>query len=314
MDTPDPNHRKNSYPISTGDIVRVILATLLVMIGGFTLVALLTVSGVLTGGEAPTVEDVESWAEGGITSLPTGLKITSMIVQAALIIPVLIFLRNRKLSPRIFLRAQPVPKSLLIFSVMVGFGVAVLGDEVDRLIAMVLPMTESLYEGVQSAMAIHSLTDFLTMGLTIALIAPVVEELIFRGFFQRYFEATKGVTAGVLAASALFAAYHFNIYWLIPILLMATVMGAMAWRAESVLPSIVVHATNNITGLIAGNVWGAEEPAWYGLGGHVSPWMLILAGLMLFLGLRWFFSTAETLGLGGHGPGGVSGSHLDTSV
>jgi len=315
VDSPENQQpQRPKYPVSPGDIVRVILATLLVLVAGFTVVALLTVSGVLTGGKPPTPEHLEEWTKNGISSLPLALKVMAMVVQAALIVPVLLFLRNHKLSPYIFLRIRPVPLSLLFYSVVVGFAIAVIGDEISRLVGLVLPMPEDMFEGLARALRLNSWADVLTMGVTVALLAPVVEELIFRGFFQRYFEATRGVTSGVLAASALFAAYHFNLYWMIPILLMATVMGAMAWRAESVLPSVTVHATNNVLGLVTANVWAAGDPAWYTFKGHVNPWIILLAIVLLIVALRRFFSTAEMKGLGGHGPRGDSGGHLDTKA
>jgi membrane protease YdiL (CAAX protease family) len=304
--------QRPAYPIGPGDITRVILATLLILIAGFTVVALLTMTGILTGGEPPTPEHLENWTKNGISSLPLGLKLMAMVVQVALIIPVLLFLRNHKLSYFVFLRVRPVPISLLFYSVIVGFAIAVIGDEINRLIGLVLPMPEELFEGLAQAMTLKTTSDVLTLGITVAVLAPVVEEMIFRGFFQRYFEATRGVTSGVLVASALFAVYHFNLYWLIPILLMSTVMGAMVWRAESVFPSITVHATNNVIGLVTANLWGTTDPSWYAFKGQVSPWMILLALVLLVVSLRQYFSIAQAKGLGGHSPRGDTGGHLDT--
>lgn len=311
----DGNHRKKSdYPISSGDITRVILATLFILIGGFALVALLVMSGLLTGGQPLDEQTLESWTSEGLTSLPTGLKVAAMVVQFAFIIPAWLFLRRRQLSPQTYFRFHSIPVNLVIYSIMVGVGVALIGDELNRLVGMLIPIPEELFEGVDRALAMKSTADYLTMGLTVVLIAPVIEEMLFRGFFQRYFEATRGVTSGVLATSALFAAYHFNLYWLIPILVMATVMGAMAWRAESVLPSVIVHSVNNSIGLYASNTWGTEDPVWYAAHGHLKPLVLLVGVGALVFGLRLFFAEARARGLGGHGPGGDSGHHVDTSV
>lgn len=299
------------YPIGPSDITRVILATLLILVAGFIVVALLTMTGLLTGGKPPTPDSLEEWTKEGITSLPIGLKIMAMVVQAALIIPVLLFLRNRKLSPYVFLRIRPVPFSMIFYAVIVGFGIAVLGDEINRLVGLLIPMPDDMFEGLAQALTLKSTADVLTMGVTVVVLAPVIEEMIFRGFFQRYFEATRGVTSGVLVASALFAVYHFNLYWLIPILVMSTVMGAMVWRAESVFPSIMVHATNNLISLVTANLWGTKDPSWYAWKGHVSPWLLLVAIGLLYVALRQYFAIAQEKGIGGYGPGGTGG-HLDT--
>lgn len=312
-DNRDPE-KKPEYPITAGEITRVILATLLILVAGFVLVALLVFSGVLTGGKPLTQETLDAWTSEGLTSLPTSIKVAAMVVQFGFIIPAWIFLRRKSLSRRTYFRIQPVPITMLFYSVLIGLGVALIGDELNRLVALLMPVPEAMFEGVEQTLSMKTMADYLTMGLTVVLIAPIIEEMLFRGFFQRYFEATRGVTAGVLTTSALFAAYHFNLYWLIPILVMATIMGAMAWRAESVLPSIAVHATNNFIGLLAANTWGSQDPEWYAANGHLKPLILLVALGALVLGLRLFFAQAQEKGLGGHGPGGDSGHHIDTEV
>ncbi len=308
---PDP---KNEYPISGRDVVTVVVTTLLILLGGFIVIGALGTMELVTPNGDVDMDTIDQWASGNLDTLPMSLKVAAMFTQMLLIVPAWVFIRRKKLDTAIFLRVRPVPVQLIFYSVLIGLGVALLGDELSRLMNYVLPLPEDMAYGIQRMMQIDTVLDFLTMGLTVTLIAPIVEEMLFRGFFQRYFEARRGVTSGVMMASALFAVYHFNIYWMIPILLMATVMGAMAWRAESVLPTIIVHMTNNGLGLLAANVYPDEEPGWFLMGDHVHPLILLVAIVFLVWGLRSYFKLSEQKNLGGHGPGGPVGKNLDSAV
>jgi membrane protease YdiL (CAAX protease family) len=315
QNTPEPPKKTlgDDYPITGKDVVIVVVTTLLILLGGFLVIGAIGSMELMSEGGDVDVETLDQWASGNFETLPMSLKVAAMITQLILIIPAWVFISRRKLSVVTYLRLRPVPMKLAFYALLIGFGVAVVGDEISRLVNYIIPFPEEMAYGIQRMMQMNSMLDFLTMGLTVAVIAPVVEEMLFRGFFQRFFEAKRGVTSGVMMASALFAVYHFNIYWLIPILLMATVMGAMAWRAESVIPTIVVHLTNNSLGLIAANVYPNGEPSWFVMGDHVHPFVLLIAIVLLVFGLRSFFRLSEDLGLGGHGPTGPVGKNLDSS-
>ncbi|GBE29301.1 MAG TPA: CPBP family intramembrane metalloprotease [Bacteroidetes bacterium] len=311
---PSISKKADEYPISGKDVLVVVISTLLILFVGFVIIGSIAAVGLMDESGEVDMDQVQEWSNGNFDSLPTSVKAAAMVTQLILIVPAWVFIRRRKLKVSTFLRINPVPVQLLSYSLLIGLGVAVIGDEISRLVDLVFPFPAEMAYGIQRMMQMDTMVDFLTMGLTVVLIAPIVEEMLFRGFFQRYFEAKRGVTSGVMVTSALFAMYHFNIYWLIPILLMATVMGAMAWRAESVMPSIIVHMTNNSLGLIAANVYGETEPEWFTLGGHVHPLILLSAAVALVYGLRKFFQLSDAKGLGGHGPGGSVGKNLNSEA
>lgn len=309
-----PERPENDYPITGKDVFVVVVSTLMILVIGF--VALSVIGTVeLVGDEGGLdMEQVDEWASGNLESLPISMKAAMMVVQMLLIVPAWVYIRRKRLSPAVYLRVRPVPLSLVFYSLVIGVSVAVVGDEISRLMEYVLPLPDSFAANIQRMMELHSFADFVTMGLTVALIAPIVEEMLFRGFFQRYFEAKRGVTSGVLIASALFAGYHFNIYWLIPILLMATIMGAMAWRADSIVPTVIVHLTNNSLGLAAANIYGSEEPGWFVRGAHVNPLILVVSVVLLIWGLRQYFRAAEAHRSGGGPPDGRPGTSVDMTA
>lgn len=197
---------------------------------------------------------------------------------------------------------------------LIGVAFTVVGDELTRMVDMIKPIPDAVQNNLYQMLSWNNAGDFITIFLTLCIAAPLVEEALFRGFLQRWFERHRGVTSGVLATSALFALVHANLYFLIPILLLAIILGAMAWRVESILPSMIVHAVNNSFGFIGASVYGKEDPAWYTLGDHVAPWWFIGAVVILYFTLRTFFRTAEELKIGGHGPHGDSGANINLSA
>ncbi len=310
---PGEKQPRRPYPISGREIGLIVLLTLVILLVGTLLASAL---GVLSMGEEAMDIDEEmvgEWASGNLESLPLSMKLMAMLIQLLIVVPALVMVSRKRLSVPVFFRLRPVPLEMIGLSLLIGLGVTVVGDEIGRLVNLVLPLPEEMAAGIQRMLKLNSWADLLTMGLTVAIIAPLAEEMLFRGFFQRYFEANRGVTTGVLLTSGLFAAYHFNLYWLIPILLMATVMGALAWRAESIVPTFIVHATNNTSGLAVANLY-ESDPSWYVMGGHVAPWVLLVALGVMVWALRRFFVVADQLGMGGHGPSGGVGRHVNRSV
>ncbi|MBD3165020.1 CPBP family intramembrane metalloprotease [bacterium] len=265
-------------------------------------------------------EELETLAERvidlvakGVAAWPWDLKLIFMLNQAVIILPVLLFLRTTRRDILGELRIRPVPRNMLLHGALAGVGLAVVGDELTRLIDLIVPIPEEIGEALRMLMTYDSGFDFLVIFATICLIAPLVEEMLFRGFIQRWTEGRIGVTNGVMLTSALFAFVHGNKYFVIPILIMAVVIGAIAWRTESVWPSVALHGTNNLIGFVTANVW-EDDPGWYSLGDHVAPWWVLGAAILVVYSVREIFRSAEASGMGGHGPGGDTGGRVDKTV
>ncbi len=319
----DPNLVGNTIPpdreeLTGRDIFRAVMISLLVFMG-IMILAYIALAGYyaleyVDGGGEPDPDSITSWAEDNIEIPMEFIKVLNIFVYGSFFVPVWLFLRKKRFDPPLHFRFRKVPGAFYIYALIIGPCVAVLGDEMSRLLDMVYPMPNDLIDAIIEALTLRNTFDYVTIGFTVFLLGPVVEEALFRGFLQRWLEHNKGVTSGVLVASAVFAAVHFNIYQVIPILLMATILGAMTWRTESIWPAVIVHSVNNGLGLIAANTTGKEDPGWYSLGEHVAPWWIILAIVIMVWSLRRYFRLAERLGIGGHGPKGDSGTHVNMSA
>jgi hypothetical protein len=97
------------------------------------------------------------------------------------------------------------------------------------------------------------------------------------------------VTWAVIYASLAWTIIHGMIYWAVQIFLIGIILGIIAWKANSIVPSFIAHATNNAAALIFYNVNQEKLAKYYLWGEHVSPIFLILATLFLVVGFRKFY-------------------------
>lgn len=86
--------------------------------------------------------------------------------------------------------------------------------------------------------------------------APLFEELFFRGFIQPLLTRDLGAIAGIIISGTLFGALHLFEYgnaWQygLAISLVGIVLGAIRYRAKSVVPGTLVHACFNSIAVIA---------------------------------------------------------------
>ncbi len=95
-----------------------------------------------------------------------------------------------------------------------------------------------------------SIDDIVIMGIAIVVIAPFIEELLFRGYLHDQIRKGKGALITVFLTAILFSLVHFNIVALLPIFLMGLLMGWARERSDSILPSMLLHAGNNLVALI----------------------------------------------------------------
>jgi membrane protease YdiL (CAAX protease family) len=97
----------------------------------------------------------------------------------------------------------------------------------------------------------HASFSVLWPGLIMAgAVAGVVEEIAFRGFMQGTLERRFGVAPAILISGLLWAVFHLNhsyfaeepLLWPAIFLAVATILGTIAHRTDSLIPGIAVHA------------------------------------------------------------------------
>ena len=217
-----------------------------------------------------------------------------LVSEMMLIFPAMIFLVKYKYSWKRALRLNGISGKLMLISLIIGLAMTVVSDEIDRLISMLYPLPDDIVDAIVQSLIISNIWDLLLIGTGVVIVAGFAEEALFRGFIQRSLEAKRGVTKAVTTASIIFALIHFNSWWIIQILILSMLLGILAWRADSIVPGIIIHAVNNALGLWSANSQIEELPV-YSLKGHVSPLVLIPAIILLVWGVKRFFALTEYL-------------------
>lgn len=123
--------------------------------------------------------------------------------------------------------------------------------------------TRAVYIAIATALGVHFgvqqiLTRLDTAGvgflLTLfmgAVIAPIAEEIFFRGFMYGGLRARFGVAGAVIATSLFFAALHFSLEFLIPILVLGIFLALLYEVTVSLYPGMILHLSNNLIALVA---------------------------------------------------------------
>jgi hypothetical protein len=201
-----------------------------------------------------------------------------------LVIP-LIYARYREYDIKKSFRFHSVPASTLLFSIFFAVALAILGDELDRIFSLILPLPESLKNQLLSLKATTQ-REWILIILGAVIVASVAEESLFRGFLQVSLEKKGDVTRAVLLSSLTWMLIHMNLYWAVQIFFTGIFIGFIAWRTNSVIPPIIVHSVNNLIAILYLGLGEESNLEWYEWKGHVSPLILIISVLMMVYSIR----------------------------
>ncbi len=229
------------------------------------------------------VPDVENLNQSSMA-----MKMLMSFGEVGLIIIPMIYIRNRNLSVRKAFRWKSIPMPIFFWSIIIGLSITILGDELDRLVNMIFPAPELLGQ-ISEVFRITSVPDFFLLVFGVVIAAAFVEESIIRGFLQKSLEKYQDVTHAVIYASLAWTIIHGMIFWAIQIFLLGIVLGLLAWRSDSIFPSVIGHGINNAAALFFYNINQDKLDKIYLWGDHVSPVFLILAAAGLIYGVKAFY-------------------------
>jgi membrane protease YdiL (CAAX protease family) len=131
------------------------------------------------------------------------------------------------------------------------------------------------------------------LSTTLLLFAAVVgaaycEEMLIRGMFQRALENRFRAVWAILISSAVFALIHINPWGGIQIFIIAIALGVIAWKTNSIVPTIIVHGLNNFIVILFNNL-SEEQLLWYGTKSEVHTHISVIGTGFFILGLWMLF-------------------------
>jgi membrane protease YdiL (CAAX protease family) len=203
---------------------------------------------------------------------------------AFIIVPIF-YVRMRDYKAAELFRLNIPPGEVLLLSIPLGLSIGVITDEIDRIIQIFLPTPEIFLKYLESLRADTPL-DWIFLFLGVVIIAAISEEILFRGFLQVSLEKKGDITRAVILSSVTWTIIHVNPYWAIQIFITGVIIGFLAWRTNSVFPSMIVHAVNNSISLLFINQIFEGSMDWYYFGDHISPVVLVISMAILILSIR----------------------------
>lgn len=118
--------------------------------------------------------------------------------------------------------------------------------------------------------------------LSVVLMPSVCEEFLFRGIIQPALIKRTGTLKGILITSLFFAAIHVNLLTFIPLFLLGTFLGILAFRAGTFLYSSVAHMLVNGNALLGSRLMDAESSKPL-QNDYIALVMLIFSGIFIVL-------------------------------
>ena len=211
--------------------------------------------------------------------------ISFIIGQGFMLVPLLWFLKSKKEPIVERLRLKPIKINLVTATVCLSMGIIIISDELDRIIQAFLPAPDYILD-LNGLLRPDTFIGFILLFIAVSIIAPLGEELIFRGFFQQVLEKHwKDVTRAILVTALFFAMIHMNPYWFLQIYILGVILGFLAWKTKSVIPSLILHSMNNTMAMFFSFV-DIEKNGFYIFHGHVAPWIILLALYSLISGFQ----------------------------
>jgi len=93
---------------------------------------------------------------------------------------------------------------------------------------------------------IAATTSFLVIGVMV----PIAEEILFRGVVQTYLVRRLGAFVGIVLSSLWFALLHIDLALFAPLFVIGLGLGYVRHRFDSIWGAVLLHALNNLTGVL----------------------------------------------------------------
>lgn len=166
------------------------------------------------------------------------------------------------------------------FLLLAGVAIQIMVDGILNLVSPLFPDTfATYYELVSKAVGVNRAVP---MMIATFVIAPFGEELFFRGVIMGYAKRYMPPAFAILFQGVLFGLYHGNIVQGIYACILGCLLGFVAYKANTLLASIILHFSINLSVLFIPSVW-FEETVRCGI---ITAGALVLTVLFVWLAMR----------------------------
>ena len=174
---------------------------------------------------------------------------------------------------------------LIICSIALLFGIV-------SPIGNLIPMPESIKKAVLELGSQTGIYAFILMVIA----APVMEELIFRGIILDGLLKKYAPVKSILVSSLLFGTVHLNPWQFVTAFFIGIFSGWVYYKTRSVLPSIIIHASINLSGFYMRFILdldSAMDKSLAEMYGGLTKMILIISGSILIASICIYFLIKE---------------------
>lgn len=229
-------------------------------------------------------------------------KFGLLIGTLSFILPAFFYMkRQRKLFVPTF-RMNAISANVLWSTLIFSVGLFVATDALDRIVAPVINgfldrtigalspelMSDRILEKLMQEFKLNDWVTGTMLILAAVFAAGFAEEMLMRGMFQGALEKKYSAAAAIIISSLVFSMIHLNPWGGIQIFVIALFLGIVAWRTNSIVPTIIMHGMNNGLVVLFNNL-EPETAAWYGDKTQIESNVLIVGLLLALVGLVGIF-------------------------
>jgi uncharacterized protein len=167
------------------------------------------------------------------------------ILQLALVLPALLWIRLRRYPLRQTLRLEPISRGTLLWSAGIGMAIYPVVGALVSLFELGLDRIGPSPEQIATP-SVLEVVMYLLGGIVLA---PLAEETVFRGFVLTAW-LRRGILPGLVMSAFLFASIHFQSSGLLPFTVSGVVYAFLVHRTGSLLSSITAHACYNAANVL----------------------------------------------------------------
>jgi len=229
------------------------------------------------------------WSLRGKLAIEHLALLNSVVLVFVLLLPTLLFVLRKRQNWREAFRWRRVSLWVTVATVL---GTIALGLAVSQ---VTLWLIRSLENSVflerskfTNLLVATSRTNSPVLLLLAVMFPALPEELTFRGFIQQGFERRYSPPIAIALTSFIFALFHLDLIQAFSVVAIAAFWSWVAWRSQSVLPSLIAHALQNgltVISIIAANTRseGLQEPV--SVLAASPNWVAATVGLIFWLGM-----------------------------
>lgn len=160
----------------------------------------------------------------------------------------------------------------------------------DSLAQIIEQIKRAIEEAYRILIVARSPGELMFVVLVAAVTPSICEEVMFRGLIQKNFTLAYGSTKGVVLSGVIFALYHLNPIWIVPLIALGIYFSFLRQRSNTLILPVIAHFLNNGASTVGVYLYGESEemtPTMF-MGSDAQPSDVLVLGTGLLFGLIFF--------------------------